>query len=148
MRLCLFLFYLSPAVHAFMVPSATTLPRLSSSRASSASSPPLVRLAMSKQGDPGFKEAASSLVLAVSAACLVAGWGRAALADGRSGQEVFSLKCAACHAGGGNTMAGGKTLSMADLEKNGYASVESIVEIVSKGKPPIAAHVIQVLHYF
>lgn len=63
-------------------------------------------IVMKERTDPAIQ-----MFLALSAAALVAGWGGPAVADGRSGQEIFSLKCAACHAGGGNTLNRGKTLS-------------------------------------
>ena len=36
--------------------------------------------------------------------------------------------------GGGNILAGGKTLKISSLQKNGYTTVEAIANLVDKGK--------------
>ncbi len=64
------------------------------------------------------------------------GWANPALADGAA---TFSANCAACHAGGGNVLNPAKTLSLADLEKNGKDSLEAIIYQVTNGKAPMPA---------
>ena len=59
-----------------------------------------------------------------------------ALADGKG---VFNANCAACHAGGGNTVNAAKTLSQADLEKNEMYSQEAIISQVTNGKNAMPA---------
>ncbi len=46
--------------------------------------------------------------------------------------------CAACHAGGGNIVQGGKSLKTQDLERNGVNSPEAIYQLIygGKGKMP------------
>jgi cytochrome c6 len=51
--------------------------------------------------------------------------------------DIFDNNCAACHAGGKNMINPDKTLSMADLEKNGVNTVEAIKTLVRQGKPPM-----------
>lgn len=65
------------------------------------------------------------------------GWANPALADGAA--TLFSGNCAACHANGGNVLNPAKTLSLADLEKNGKDSVEAIAYQVTNGKAPMPA---------
>jgi cytochrome c6 len=50
------------------------------------------------------------------------------------GGTVFTANCAACHAGGGNVLQAGATLSQGDLERNGMLDVEAIYKIVYSGK--------------
>uniref|UniRef100_A0A7S2WF81 Cytochrome c-553 n=1 Tax=Rhizochromulina marina TaxID=1034831 RepID=A0A7S2WF81_9STRA len=52
------------------------------------------------------------------------------------GEATFNARCAACHAGGGNIIgyARGKTLQANDLEKNGFSTADSIVQLVKQGK--------------
>jgi cytochrome c6 len=57
--------------------------------------------------------------------------------DAAKGASIFSANCAACHGGGGNVVNGAKTLKKADLEKYGMASLDAIVNQVTKGKPPM-----------
>lgn len=57
-----------------------------------------------------------------------------------TGGEVFSQSCAGCHAGGGNILAGGKSLRQKDLARFGYVDVESIYNIVDKGKGMMGAY--------
>jgi len=54
--------------------------------------------------------------------------------DATAGKAVFSANCAACHAGGKNVINPAKTLSKADLEKNGVDTLDAIVYQVTKGK--------------
>ena len=51
-----------------------------------------------------------------------------------SGEEIFLTKCVACHAGGGNALAPGKTLDAAALERNGYLEAADIVTLLRNGK--------------
>ena len=57
-----------------------------------------------------------------------------AVADVTAGKAVFELKCAACHAGGGNAISPAKTLTTAALEANKVASDEALTRLVSNGK--------------
>ena len=61
-------------------------------------------------------------------------FGQAAFAaDPANGAKIFSANCVACHTGGGNVVNPAKTLSKADLDKNGKASVEAIKTQVTNG---------------
>lgn len=53
--------------------------------------------------------------------------------DAAAGEAVFKANCIACHKGGKNTINPTKTLSIADLEKNGKDSVEAIIKQVTNG---------------
>ena len=53
--------------------------------------------------------------------------------DAANGAKLFSANCVACHTGGGNVVNAAKTLSKADLEKNGKDSVEAIKTQVTNG---------------
>ena len=64
------------------------------------------------------------------------GFANPALADGAA---TFSANCAACHAGGGNVINPNATLSLADLEKNGKASIDAIYTQVYNGQAPMPA---------
>ena len=78
--------------------------------------------------------APSPPTLAIAALCLsLNAPPQAALADA-SAIEIFEAKCVACHAGGGNVLNPGKTLAPAALERNGYTSEESIVNLLRNGK--------------
>lgn len=57
-----------------------------------------------------------------------------AVADVSAGEAVFQLKCAACHAQGGNAINPMKTLKAPALEASGFATQEAIVRLVSNGK--------------
>jgi cytochrome c6 len=46
----------------------------------------------------------------------------------------FALKCAGCHAGGGNVLQAGATLSTADLQRNGYGDPEAMYNLIYSGK--------------
>lgn len=59
------------------------------------------------------------------------------------GDHLVQLKrycscVAACHAGGGNVVQGGKTLKTQDMERNGVNSPEAIYQLIygGKGKMP------------
>ena len=47
---------------------------------------------------------------------------------------IFEAKCAACHAGGGNVLSPLKTLKLEALQKNGYAEVEPLANLLRNGK--------------
>ena len=47
---------------------------------------------------------------------------------------IFEAKCAACHAGGGNVLLPLKTLKLDALQKNGYAEVEPLANLLRNGK--------------
>ena len=64
------------------------------------------------------------------AAAAAAPW-RTSAADGAA---IFEGKCAACHAGGGNVVARGKTLDRAALAANGVDDVRAISLLVSEGR--------------
>ncbi|KAJ8608165.1 hypothetical protein CTAYLR_010304 [Chrysophaeum taylorii] len=55
-------------------------------------------------------------------------------ANAEDGVQLFAKNCAACHAGGGNIVARTKTLSAADLNRDGYSSLEKMAEIIALGK--------------
>lgn len=50
-----------------------------------------------------------------------------ALAAAASGEELFKLHCAACHADGGNIINPKKTLKKADREANGVKGARDII---------------------
>lgn len=81
--------------------------------------------------------AAAALVL-VAAAALAPLPARAADDGGGASQQAaaqtFALKCAGCHAGGGNILQAGATLSTADLERNGYGDPDALFRIIYGGK--------------
>jgi len=49
-------------------------------------------------------------------------------------EATFQMKCAGCHAGGGNIVERGATLFPEDLARNGYGGPEEIYAIVYSGK--------------
>ena len=54
--------------------------------------------------------------------------------DVRDGATIFRNVCAGCHIKGGSVVLKGyKSLKLSDLEKNGIANVNSIVEIANEG---------------
>jgi cytochrome c6 len=55
-------------------------------------------------------------------------------ADLEVGKKVFNANCAACHAGGGNSLVATKTLKKDALTQNGKDTVEAIVAQVTNGK--------------
>ena len=68
-----------------------------------------------------------------AALALALGGAGEAHAEGRTGVQIFSQKCAACHAGGGNVVNGKKTLQSDALQKYGYDDLDKAIEIISKG---------------
>lgn len=54
--------------------------------------------------------------------------------DALNGAKIFAANCASCHAGGKNYVNPSKTLSKADLEKYGMASLDKIISQVTRGK--------------
>ena len=60
-----------------------------------------------------------------------------AAGNATAGAVIFSANCQACHAGGGNIIKPGASLSKADLEKNGKYSPKAIYNQVMKGQPPM-----------
>ena len=50
------------------------------------------------------------------------------------GAQLFEAKCAACHAGGGNIVARGKTLDRQALAANGVGDLKAIESIVAMGQ--------------
>ena len=61
-------------------------------------------------------------------------------ADVANGAQVFEVHCIGCHANGGNIIRGGKNLKQKALERNGYATVEAIAQIVANGKANMSAY--------
>ncbi|WOB45367.1 c-type cytochrome [Thermoleptolyngbya oregonensis NK1-22] len=61
-------------------------------------------------------------------------------ADLKTGAAVFEVHCAGCHVNGGNIIRRGKNLKQPALEKNGYATVEAIAQIVANGKANMSAY--------
>ena len=62
-----------------------------------------------------------------------------AFAEVSEGAKIFNNNCAQCHAGGGNSVSGKKTLKKAALEKYDKYSVAAIVTQVTKGKGAMPA---------
>jgi cytochrome c6 len=73
---------------------------------------------------------AAGSIMALSSSALPAAYA----ADTANGGVLFEAKCAACHAGGGNVLNPGKSLSLNTLQKNGYGSEAAIVELTRNGK--------------
>jgi cytochrome c6 len=72
---------------------------------------------------------------------IIVGFSPIALAaDLQPGAQVFEMQCAGCHINGGNIIRRGKNLKQKALEKNGYASVEAIAQIVTNGKNNMSAY--------
>lgn len=61
-------------------------------------------------------------------------------ADLMTGAAVFEVHCAGCHVNGGNIIRRGKNLKQPALQKNGYATVEAIAQIVANGKANMSAY--------
>nr|YP_010851534.1 cytochrome c553 [Echinothamnion hystrix]WGH14619.1 cytochrome c553 [Echinothamnion hystrix] len=55
------------------------------------------------------------------------------------GEQVFSQNCAACHAGGNNSVNPIKSLKFDDLDKYGKSSIETIKYQVENGFGPMPA---------
>lgn len=80
------------------------------------------------------------LKMLLMAIVLVFAFALPAVADTASGAEIFGVHCAGCHANGGNIVRRGKTLKQKALEKNGMASLEAIMAIVTNGKNNMSAY--------
>jgi cytochrome c6 len=52
-----------------------------------------------------------------------------------SGEDLFKLHCAACHADGGNIINPKKTLKKADREANGVKTAKDIIGLMRKPGP-------------
>jgi cytochrome c6 len=79
-------------------------------------------------------------VLMLSLAVFIIAFCRPAIAaDTANGAKVFSANCAACHMGGRNVVAAGKTLKQDALEKYSMNSLEAIVNQVKNGKNAMPA---------
>ena len=76
---------------------------------------------------PSFAAVAAASLLTIASP--PASW-----AETLAGKVIFETKCVGCHENGGNVLSPAKTLSLSALERNGYASVESIVELTRNGK--------------
>lgn len=61
-------------------------------------------------------------------------------ADVTSGAQVFEVHCIGCHLNGGNIIRGGKNLKQKALERNGYATLGAIAQIVTNGKANMSAY--------
>jgi cytochrome c6 len=62
-----------------------------------------------------------------------------AFAEVSEGAKIFNNNCAQCHAGGGNSVSGKKTLKKAALEKYKKYSEAAIITQVTKGKGAMPA---------
>ncbi len=60
--------------------------------------------------------------------------------DEPSGESLFSVQCAACHANGGNIIRRGKNLKQKALLRNGYGEVEAIAQLITQGKGAMPAY--------
>lgn len=78
-----------------------------------------------------------SVLLLVATALFSFGTPAMAAGDAAAGAAIFTGNCQACHAGGGNIIKPGASLSKADLEKNGKYSVDAIYDQVMKGQAPM-----------
>lgn len=58
----------------------------------------------------------------------------------QNAESLFSLNCAACHAGGGNIIRRGKNLKQKALMRHGYGEVEAIAQLVTQGKGIMPAY--------
>jgi cytochrome c6 len=91
---------------------------------------------------PASNAAAPARTLAASAAAVAAAVlvalapppPAALAADQAAIAATFALKCAGCHAGGGNVLQAGATLATADLERNGYADADALFALIYSGK--------------
>jgi cytochrome c6 len=57
-----------------------------------------------------------------------------------NGAEIFSAKCAGCHANGGNIIRRNKTLKLKALSKFDMDSIAAIADIVTNGKNNMSAY--------
>lgn len=48
--------------------------------------------------------------------------------------ELFTRNCAGCHAGGGNVLQAGASLSTGDLRKNGVEDPKTLYDLIYGGK--------------
>ena len=78
-----------------------------------------------------------SVLLLVATALFSFGTPAMAAGNPAAGAAIFAGNCQACHAGGGNIIKPGASLSKADLEANGKYSVDAIYNQVMKGQPPM-----------
>ncbi len=73
-------------------------------------------------------------------ALTISGFASSAIAaNAELGKDIFFSNCTACHAGGKNIMAPGKSLSKEDLETNKVNSAAAIIELITNGKGPMPA---------
>lgn len=86
----------------------------------------------------GFKKVFAMVISVVLLASIVPPT-VANAANLEQGAKVFELQCAGCHVNGGNIIRRGKNLKLKALERNGYNSIETISEIVTKGKANMSA---------
>ncbi len=57
-----------------------------------------------------------------------------------SGESLFSLNCAGCHAHGGNIIRRGKNLQQKTLVRRGYGEAGAIAQIITQGKGAMPAY--------
>ena len=57
-----------------------------------------------------------------------------------SGESLFSLNCAGCHAHGGNIIRRGKNLKQKTLVRRGYGETGAIAQIITQGKGGMPAY--------
>ncbi len=55
-------------------------------------------------------------------------------------QQLFEANCSGCHSGGGNVLETNKNLQKKALEKYQYSTIESVEEIIEKGKGRMPAY--------
>jgi cytochrome c6 len=79
-------------------------------------------------------------IISVLALTLTAFASTAMAADAEKGKDIFFDNCNACHSGGKNSLAVGKSLSKVDLEANKANSAAAIIELVANGKAPMPAY--------
>ena len=80
-----------------------------------------------------------SIILVAIAVLTVAFVPPAYAGDADAGAKIFKANCAACHAGGKNTVNPAKTLQKADLEKYGKYDEAAIIMQVTNGKAAMPA---------
>lgn len=78
-------------------------------------------------------------IISVVALTLISFASSTMAADAEKGEEIFNKNCMACHSGGANVLAPGKSLSKKDLETNKMNSATAIIELVTNGKSPMPA---------
>jgi cytochrome c6 len=57
-----------------------------------------------------------------------------------NGAQLFEQNCAGCHVNGSNIIRRGKNLKQKAMTRNGYTSIETIVELVTNGKGNMSAY--------